>query len=293
MDNIRIEAYTAEDRIETFEMLKEVLPGNLTSEWFKWKHESSPFGSSLAWLAKDEQGIVGCNFFMKYELLCSGEKQIALRSCESAVLPRGRRKGIFSKLVTQAHALVDSERVWALIGTPNSNSIQGFQKLGWTTELPFSYQISPIIGLGFAEIITEVDAVCQVIATSLNREGVVVNKTPDYYKWRYGSASGRVYHFAALKNANDPASCIYKVRKLKGLNAIVVMEANGSLIDRKALLRSVCRRNKAMIVIHLTNTNFGQMPIKLGAGEYDYITYSKGIVEQPWNMSLGDLEDVL
>jgi hypothetical protein len=294
MSEFIYEPYDPKDRQEVFEVLKASLPGELTIDWFHWKHELNPFGASLAWVAKDAEGIVGCNFFMQYELQTENGLKKALRSCESAVLPRGRRKGIFSKIVQHAQALVENGKdYYTLIGTPNENSTPGFMKLGWTKIDAVTYTTVPVLWRKHSGLNINSFQVFDAL-TQAKADGISVHKTTAYFKWRYGKESGRDYSFASLIHSTAPNGCIYKIRQLRNFHAAVVMELCGSKKDKNELLRSICKKEGVYLLVLPQDSGFGGWPsYELRKGSYEFIYYKPNQVLNNWNLSLGDLEDIL
>lgn len=296
MSEIIYEPYVPAYRQEIFEVLKASLPGNLTIDWFHWKHELNPFGASLAWLAKDAEGIVGCNFFMQYELYINGTITKALRSCESAVLPRGRRKGIFSNIVKHAQQLVENGNdYYTLIGTPNESSTAGFMKLGWTKIDPVGYVTVPVLWRERSNLtINPTDVIAAFEQSTATATSISVHKTSAYFNWRYGKETGRTYFFASLLESKQSNGCIYKLRKLRNLNAVVVMELCGTLKEQKELLQSICsKENVYFVVIHNDGGFKGVPAYALKNGSYEFIYYKPSQVLTPWHLTLGDLEDIL
>ena len=54
------------------------------TELFRWKHRSNPFGPSPAWLAEDDEGVVGFRAFMRWEFLKDGTPISAVRAVDTA-----------------------------------------------------------------------------------------------------------------------------------------------------------------------------------------------------------------
>src|SRR5690606_2110242 len=133
-----------------------------------------------------DEGIVGCNFFMIYSLMINGKPIKALRSCESAVMPRGRRKGIFSKLISMAHEKVDNYEYSLIFGTPNENSVNGFLKMGWKEIQPINYNFKPVFFRRKIDLKFGFDNFDSIIESpQSDYDKVSVLKSKDYFKWRF------------------------------------------------------------------------------------------------------------
>lgn len=293
MNEIIYEAYKTKHKKEIISVLNECLEEGIDQRIFDWKHEDNVFGKSLGFIARDEEGIVGCNFFMIYTLMISGKPVKALRSCESAVLPRGRRKGIFSKLISMAHEKVDNNEYSLIFGTPNENSVNGFLKKGWKEIEPIDYNIKPVffsrkidLKFGFDNFIEN---------PQIEDEKVSVLKNKDYLKWRFSINTKRDYTIAFPKNSTENTYCIYKIRTIRGFRSLVVLEKTGTSEERNALIKGILAYERVFFLVDLKQSkNFrNSLPVSLKENNYRFIYYQPKVELNKWNLSLGDLEDIL
>lgn len=295
----RIVPLRPDQRSEVLMVLRECLGPHHDAAWFEWKHLRNPFGESIAWIAEDDQGVVGCNFFMAYRAILEGRVVAALRSCESATLPRGRRRGIFSANVRACQKLVaESQEYVFLFGTPNPASSPGFQKLGWTTVSTIRNGISAIAP-GSPSTIENAQGAFEAIAAAPPPTDLFLQRTREWLTWRYSSASGRDYQAASLANASAPNGIVYRVADRRGLRLLIVMEATGADNELRELVRSVARRERAWLVISATGAatiKSGSRPL-LKRGVSELIAFAPGApqVLEPanWGVTLGDLEGIL
>ncbi|WP_203296295.1 GNAT family N-acetyltransferase [Luteirhabdus pelagi] len=103
-----------------------------TVDWFKWKFFANPFGPSIMACAKDEQKIVGCVAYGRQDFALSNSTLKGAISFETFVAPSHQGKGIFGTLLLKAEEEVQKRGIELLLNFPNSNSLPGFLKKGWT-----------------------------------------------------------------------------------------------------------------------------------------------------------------
>jgi len=101
-------------------------------EFFAWKHDENPFGPSPAWVATDEDAIVGFRTLLRWELTQGGERLRLVRAVDTAVDPDHQGQGIFRQLTLSAVAELTAAGYDAVFNTPNAASRPGYLKMGWT-----------------------------------------------------------------------------------------------------------------------------------------------------------------
>lgn len=93
---------------------------------------------------KENNIVLGMNGFLGMHLSIQNSIWKVAQSCESAVLPSARGKGIFTKIQKQAENELGKEGIGMLIGVPNDQSAPGFVKLGWKEIGTFHTFVLPI-----------------------------------------------------------------------------------------------------------------------------------------------------
>ena len=85
---------------DAYAVFKEVFQSDMSYETFVHKHVENPeYMGELANLVYYENGLAkGTNSFMGQMFLYGQEEIFALQSCDTAVLPETRGKGVFSSL---------------------------------------------------------------------------------------------------------------------------------------------------------------------------------------------------
>lgn len=81
--------------------------------------------------AFDGEKLIGINGFLEMNYVYGDTSFRVLQSCDTAVDPDYRGRGIFTKIVNSAEAEFCKQGYDALVGFPNFNSHHGFLKMGW------------------------------------------------------------------------------------------------------------------------------------------------------------------
>jgi GNAT superfamily N-acetyltransferase len=134
--DIGIRAYRTDDRAAVLQLLTDTMAGGPTGErtagFFAWKHENNPFGPSLALVAEADDRIVGFRTFMRWRFVRHGHAVHAVRAVDTATHPDHQGRGIFRRLTLAAlEAAADSD-IDLVFNTPNSRSLPGYRKMGWS-----------------------------------------------------------------------------------------------------------------------------------------------------------------
>lgn len=120
---------TAQQQVDLFNNVFHI-GANLAS-WSR-KHLNNPLHKRcMVMAAFDGEKIVGINSFIAMDYEYRGEIFHAVQSCDTAVDPDYRGKGIFSRMIVSATEAFKEEGVDLLVGYPNQNSFPGFLKMGW------------------------------------------------------------------------------------------------------------------------------------------------------------------
>lgn len=114
-----------------------------TRNWFFWKFRDNPFGESILACAKINNEIVGCVAFGMQDFIYEGIVVNAALSFETFVHPAHQGKGIFKMLITLAEAEAKRRKIVFLLNFPNSQSLTGFIKSGWSRIDCAEYWIKP------------------------------------------------------------------------------------------------------------------------------------------------------
>lgn len=131
MDGLEIRVLTDEYAEETLKLFNSVFSLSKTMDFWIEKHYKNPLGNSLFIGAFYEDKLIAMNAFMPMQYVYQNCVFNVMESCESAVSPEYRHKGIFLKLIKFAEEWLVSHDYDLIIGLPNINSYPAFMKLGW------------------------------------------------------------------------------------------------------------------------------------------------------------------
>jgi GNAT superfamily N-acetyltransferase len=203
---------------------------------FEWKHLGNPFGRSLALVAETSDGaIAGLRSFLRWRFAApDGGEVHAVRAVDTATSPAVQRRGIFSRLTTEALERCARDGVDLVFNTPNEKSLPGYLKMGWTevTRWPMRVRVrrplpliravvtrkmssgpnvappagSPLVPAAEALAMPEV---ARLVESSARPQGhLVTPRSMLYLRWRY--ATGPMpYH---VLFGGDPVGAVAVVR---------------------------------------------------------------------------------
>lgn len=124
--------------------------GERTSDFFRWKHRESPFGSSPGLVAVDGDRVVGVRMFLRWQLRRSGTILHGLRAVDTATHPDYLRRGIFKGLtLTLLEELERTEQVDLMFNTPNAASRPGYLRMGWSDVATLPIHVAPVRPVAF------------------------------------------------------------------------------------------------------------------------------------------------
>jgi len=144
--NYIIRLYRPEDEEEGLSLLATCLStsANLwrSPEVWRWKHYQNPFGPSYVLIAQADTGaVVGLRALMRWRLSVHSETISAMRPVDTATHPHYRRIGIFGNLIRHVLQQLQAEDPCLLFNTPNSLSLSGYLKMGWSSLGPLHPQV--------------------------------------------------------------------------------------------------------------------------------------------------------
>lgn len=273
------------------EIFNAVYEGNIEREQMLYKHFSNPFKVKEPIQFYEENGVVaGMNAFMGTYFKEKGNMHFLLQSCDTAVLPEFRGKGIFTKLINEREKN-DSEAEF-IFGLPNENSFPGFIKMGWKEIAKFTVFIK-IINPGsfllgserkigrildkiwsfiFSRIHLKEDEYCQV------KEDIVFNteeiecinveiengffRSNEFYRWKTNQSSKKFKVIRLKSKESLSGLLIYHTKRLRGRTCVVIDDwfAKGNKEDKKRKLRNMLnfiRQEGSLMEIPFVNVSSG------------------------------------
>lgn len=98
-----------------------------------WKHQQNAFGASPAWVALDEDRVVGYRTFLRWRFVDDAGRVLrAVRAVDTATDPAYRGQGIFRRLTIEAVADLTRSGDAFVFNTPNDQSRPGYLSMGWS-----------------------------------------------------------------------------------------------------------------------------------------------------------------
>jgi GNAT superfamily N-acetyltransferase len=276
-----------EDEPQVLELLTASLAGGPTGErtpqFFRWKHRDNPFGPSPGWVAVAGNRIVGVRLLMRWEFEFGGRVVRAVRMVDTATAPDWQGRGVFKRLTLTA--LEEVEDVDLVFNTPNSNSLPGYLKMGWSEVGRVPVLIRPVAPLRLARAVVRgavrqsaVSSVPPPIASSLPRvddvlsarapevdallgarrrreDALSTRRSPAYLTWRYGAGSGLDYRAVPVEREGRLVGLgVGRLRHRGPLRELTLGEVLHGAEDRAALTQVLRRSARNSAVDHVVTT---------------------------------------
>jgi GNAT superfamily N-acetyltransferase len=257
--------------------------GERTADFLRWKHETNPFGPSIALGAEDEGRLVGIRLVMRWEFTSAGERVRAARMVDTATHPDYRGRGIFRDL-TMAALEIARANTDVIFNTPNGNSRPGYLKMGWHLVGTLPTALAPVRPLRLvsgaraalrradraapsdmpvpfptvSEILDQEPEPVAALVAERNAEAgrrFATRTDPAYLVWRYCSVPGLDYRaIPVLRKGRLRGLGIGRVRARSGLRELTLTEVLVSPGDRaaaRAVLRAARRGGTDHVATHL------------------------------------------
>jgi GNAT superfamily N-acetyltransferase len=277
-----VRPYRDEDEPQVLDLLRATLgngpAGVRSSEFFRWKHASSPFGRSFMLVADLDGRIIGLRAFMRWTFRAGERIHRAVRAVDTATHPDFQGKGIFSHLTLAALDELKND-VDFVFNTPNDQSLPGYLKMGWREvgRVPVSVRVrrplrlltvlSPLRRIPHRKdappeatvtparevLRDEGEAVRQFLEAQRARDNRLSTvRDIEYLRWRYGATPHLTYR-AIMDTRGDRlrGMAIFRVRERRGLWEATVTELLVRTGDRKTARRLLRRVAGSAAVDHL------------------------------------------
>lgn len=224
--------------------------------FFAWKHDDNPFGPSPAWVAIEDERIVGFRTFMRWEFTQGTQRLRMARAVDTASDPEHRGKGIFRSLTERAVGELTTAGYDAVFNTPNDQSRPGYLKMGWTELGRPAVGVRPRGPLAALRMVqsrgpavkwSEPTTVGEKAADALREPwldtllgtlpapaGWSTPRLADYLRWRYGFEP---LHYRVLEVRDGIA--VFRVRRRGPSREVALCEWLAPRPNRSALRRLV------------------------------------------------------
>lgn len=284
---------TKDRRPELFELLRRCLGEKETQQrneaFWSWKHEQSPFGETLTWLAEEEGQLTGLRAFLQWQFRCGDDSFRAVRAVDTATHPDHRRKGIFRKLTLGGLEGVRQAGFNFIYNTPNPSSMPGYLKMGWqhVERLPM-----------YVKLLRPANFAAKVLAAKLGNKSAGINyprnelfrsepitfdawldqaadveelivqdsslrgqcyqtlRSVSFLHWRYASHPYVCYFVEEIADDEGRAVLVYRTNQRFGLKEVMICDL---LIDKRSpnQLKSLLRKLVARLDADYLIAHFG------------------------------------
>lgn len=117
-----------------------------STEFWSWKHERNPFGTSVGCIARDSDNgkLIAIRPLMMWSFRSTKSEVLnAVRPVDTVTHPKWRGRGIFSILTRAALDDIQAGSSILVFNTPNQNSLPGYEKMGWVRASQLGILIRP------------------------------------------------------------------------------------------------------------------------------------------------------
>ncbi len=227
-----------------------------TQEWFRWKHQSSPWGASKCFVADDAEGLLGVVFEMPWRYTEGGVPAIGWRMVDGATTVRSQRRGVFRAVV--AAMLSDcaaSEEHGVVLATATPEARLAHIKNGAVALEPISSYYRPAVWRPAvwrpavwrpARVVTGLDVLDSWQPATQRGLASVWDRSS--LEWRLDPRSGIDYQVSRLASGSGANGAIH--RTVGGAARTIVISALwGEPSDVRTLVGALAWQSKAVAVL--------------------------------------------
>lgn len=295
--------------------------GEEDARFFHWKHAENPFGPSPMWVALDGERVVGFRTFLRWQLQQpDGPTLAAVRAVDTATDPSYQGRGIFTTLTLHALDELQAEGVDLIFNTPNSRSLGGYLKMGWsivgrlpaavmltrpssllalaTARQPASrWSIEIRVGEAAPEALADRDSLATLLRTPLPSRGLAAPRSPEFLAWRYGYEPLR-YRVILSGSSLADGFVVFRLRRRGSAVEAVICDVVTPGADRgvsRALVRSVAESTGADYLIRLRRAPISPGPFvripRTGPTLTSRMLNGAAVPRaNEWDLTMGDVE---
>lgn len=218
-----------------------------TAAFWDWKHRANPFGESLGFVGRHDNGLAGIRAFMRWQWAAGGSDFAAVRAVDTATHPDWRRRGLFQRLTETSLNDARAQGIRFVFNTPNERSLPGYLKMGWRRVGRVPIQVRPFRPFrGIARLARARVRIPERLENPApaERAGSVFGRTDlalfgaawrheqrfhtrrsaDYLLWRYDQIPTIRYGAAAIAADGANTLIVYRLRWRHGLLELAICE---------------------------------------------------------------------
>lgn len=217
-----------------------------TQEWYRWKHQSSPWGASSCFVADDAEGLLGVVFKMPWRFLEAAVPTVGWRMVDGATTIRSQRRGVFRAVVaSMLSSCAASDEKGVVLATATPEARLAHIKNGAVALEPINSFYRPVAWRP-AGVVAGPD-VLDSWQPARDRGLASIWDRPAL-EWRLDPRSCIEYGVSQLASSSGPNGAIH--RTVGGtLRTLVVSALWGEPREANALLRALAWQSKAVAVL--------------------------------------------
>jgi len=236
------------DPAELVDVLSAGYGRRFTTDWFEWKHRTSPWGPSASYVATDADGILGVVFGMPWRLRIRGQTIEASRLVDGATTPRAARRGVFRSVVA-AH-LADwrpDDRPEVVIATATPEAQAAHIKNG-AVALDAVDSAYRSVRWSRASIESG-ENVLESFLLPADDGRVITAWDTLALQWRLDRRSGIDYEISRLAHSSSAHGVVHRTVSHRGLRTIVLAAHWGPEPEWRRLVGALAWLSKAVAIL--------------------------------------------
>jgi N-acetylglutamate synthase-like GNAT family acetyltransferase len=301
-----IRAATEQDIPSIVQLLKLSLGESLmpkSEAFWEWKHIDNPFGKSPVLVAEENHQLIGVRAFMRWEWKQGNTVYKAVRAVDTATHPHHQGKGIFKKLTLQLVEQCKSEGVDFIFNTPNTSSMPGYLKMGWSKVGKLPVHIRPRVAWRAETsdfdrtyaIENQLGKFKHEQLTQRHQHKLTTHYIPQFLAWRYAANPNIRYY--GVSDEQGTSLVIFRLKptrvgtEFRICDQLHTPEANPSYM--KKLLQKAIEHSGSTLVTYASQQALRWAPaVAIGpmVTTMPLSSRLKSLSFDFWKPSLGDME---
>lgn len=272
MMEIKIREATFKDKNAVLKLLNEVFqvqqktssPGR-NSDFWRWKYENNVFEKAVIHVVEVENEILACGTLWPFEFKYHNRIIKGYQPCDTVVSVKARGKGLFRMMNEERKLYARKNGADLIFNFPNSNSLPGYQKMGWSFLGKIQWQVRILQPLKILknlssksqskkmnikeQYLLNLDVIRNSLHNSAEDDSLINLRTSiDYYLWRHMEHPTREYGMITFRKEDETAVAIFHLMKKDSVIEMVILDFISSKQLFRKLLRQVIKEAKNLEV---------------------------------------------